>query len=190
MALSQTDWGVVHEEVYAALLPTYLANHPNSSLVLHRLWPLNRKALLLAMVDMHAKDNGTIPRILDVCQELKALTMVLDSTPYSFAIDLAALAARREYLNLEKWLHSSLNARGMPFIAACLGFLRERAATTPEQLQAAGKGTVVPLSVEMMVLFFKVSLICGFRVQSVRLLYKVSCDVGTFSTNHLRIMTM
>lgn len=102
LAQCKTDWGVVHEEVYAALLPTYLANHPNSSLVLHRLWPLNRKALLLAMVDMHAKDNGTIPRILDVCQELKALTMVLDSTPYSFAIDLAALAARREYLNLEK----------------------------------------------------------------------------------------
>jgi hypothetical protein len=32
------------------------------------------------------------------------LTTVLDATPPSFSVDLAALAARREYLNLEKWL--------------------------------------------------------------------------------------
>ncbi len=35
-------------------------------------------------------------------QELKGLTVVLDATPAPFCLELAALAARREYLNLEK----------------------------------------------------------------------------------------
>ena len=31
--------------------------------------------------------------------------MLLNSTPFSFVIDLAALASRREYLKLDKWLN-------------------------------------------------------------------------------------
>lgn len=50
------------------------------------------------------QDVTHISRILDVCQELKALTLVLEATPLYFAVELAALAARREYLNLDKWL--------------------------------------------------------------------------------------
>ncbi len=43
-------------------------------------------------------------------QELKALTDVLEATPFAFALELAALAARREYLNLEKWLQERMAA--------------------------------------------------------------------------------
>ena len=35
--------------------------------------------------------------------------MVLDLTPFSFAIELAALASKREFLNLEKWLNDNLS---------------------------------------------------------------------------------
>jgi hypothetical protein len=35
-------------------------------------------------------------------KEIKALTMVLDVTPFSFAIELAALASKWEFLNLKK----------------------------------------------------------------------------------------
>ena len=49
-------------------------------------------------------------------QELKALTDVLEATPFAFALELAALAARREYLNLEKWLQERMAAHGLPFM--------------------------------------------------------------------------
>lgn len=49
-------------------------------------------------------------------QELKALTDVLETTPFAFALELAALAARREYLNLEKWLQERMAAHGLPFM--------------------------------------------------------------------------
>lgn len=56
--------------------------------------------------------------IEDICcaQDLKALTDVLEATPFAFALELAALAARREYLNLEKWLQERLTAHGVPFV--------------------------------------------------------------------------
>ena len=78
----------------------------------------------------------------------------MDATPYGFSLDLAALAGRREYLNLEKWLTAAFAARGLPFVAATVGFLGERAATAPEALLSAGK---MGLAVETMVVFFKVS---------------------------------
>ena len=34
--------------------------------------------------------------------------MLLNSLPYGFVIDLAALASRREYLKLDKWLNDKL----------------------------------------------------------------------------------
>ena len=49
-------------------------------------------------------------------QELKGLTVVLDSTPTPFCLELAALAARREYLNLEKWLTEQFTAKGVAFM--------------------------------------------------------------------------
>jgi len=153
LAQCTAEWGVVQEEVFAALVPMFLANHPNSSLVLQRLWPLNRKAVLLAMLDLHTKDNSVVGRLLDVCQELKVLTLVLESTPFAFSIDLASLAARREYLNLEKWLQGNFNARGLPFVAACLMFLRQRATQPADLLQAQPK---ITLSVQTIIIFFKV----------------------------------
>ena len=53
-------------------------------------------------------DQTRLSRILDVAQDLKALSMLLKATPFAFVIDLACLASRREYLKLEKWLHDKI----------------------------------------------------------------------------------
>ena len=56
-------------------------------------------------------------------QDLRALTDVLEATPFAFALELAALAARREYLNLEKWLQERLTAHGVPFVQVSFLFV-------------------------------------------------------------------
>lgn len=38
----------------------------------------------------------------------QALSMLLNGTPFVFVIDLAALASRREYLKLDKWVKDKL----------------------------------------------------------------------------------
>lgn len=57
-----------HQEVLDPLVVTYAAPHPNSSVVLARLWPLSRDALLRGLVALYQKDAASIARVLDVCQ--------------------------------------------------------------------------------------------------------------------------
>jgi CCR4-NOT transcription complex subunit 1 HEAT repeat len=111
------------QEVCDALVATYVTNHPNSSVVLPRMWQLNKDAVLRAMVALYRKDPATVSRSLDVCQELKVLTPVLEETPPPFCLELAALAARREFLNLDKWLTDQFAAKGVSLILAAVSFL-------------------------------------------------------------------
>ena len=50
----------------------------------------------------------------------------MDTKYYHFAIDLASLASRRDYLNLDKWLQDHIKSDGEPFLTACLEFLDEK----------------------------------------------------------------
>ncbi len=56
------------QEVLEPLGVTYVASHPNSGVVLQRLWPLNRDLLLRAMTALYQKDASNIARVLDACQ--------------------------------------------------------------------------------------------------------------------------
>ena len=103
----------------------------------------------MAMAATHEREGGTaVPRILDVCQDLKALSAALDRAPHALAVELAALAARREYLNLEKWLQARAAASG-----ALVGVLQPGVVTGDD----AGAPTpgAPKLAVETMAIFFK-----------------------------------
>jgi CCR4-NOT transcription complex subunit 1 len=39
------------------------------------------------------------------------ILLLMDVRPFGFALDVAALASRREYLNLDKWLSDHANAQ-------------------------------------------------------------------------------
>ena len=101
VAQVKTAFNQLQHEIFAALFPSYLGINPNCSILLHQLWRVNPDTVLWGMMDIHAKDPSSISKILDARQEIKALTMVLDVTPFSFAIELAALASKREFLNLK-----------------------------------------------------------------------------------------
>lgn len=57
---------------------------------------------------------------------LKALSSLLNSQQLQFAIDLACLASRREYLKLEKWLTDKIRDQGEVFVSALIKFLQVR----------------------------------------------------------------
>jgi len=65
----------------------------------------------------------------------QALTPVLEARPLQFSIDLATLAARREYLNLEKWLQDRLAVLGVEFFDACVAYLHKKAHQTLKHAQ-------------------------------------------------------
>eukprot|EP00210_Caulerpa_lentillifera_P003605 g3440.t1 len=123
MATVSTDWGKVQRQVGERLLPNFISTNPNSSIVLHRIWPTCKDRIIEVMGRMYETDNSIISRVLDICQELKVLTQVLNALPYVMAADTAALAARREYLNLDKWLKDKFSSDGAPFVEAVLQYL-------------------------------------------------------------------
>lgn len=43
--------------------------------------------------------------------------------PFAFALDVAALSSRREYLNLDKWLADNVTAHGADFLHGVIEFL-------------------------------------------------------------------
>lgn len=71
-------------------------------------------------------DQARLSRILDLAQDLKALSNLMNAQSFPFVIDLACLASRREYLKLEKWLNDKIRDHGEAFVAACIKFLQRR----------------------------------------------------------------
>ncbi|XP_028626202.1 CCR4-NOT transcription complex subunit 1 isoform X7 [Arvicanthis niloticus] len=131
-----TSWHTLRHELISTLMPIFLGNHPNSAIILHYAWhgqgqsPSIRQLIMHAMAEWYMRgeqyDQAKLSRILDVAQDLKALSMLLNGTPFAFVIDLAALASRREYLKLDKWLTDKIREHGEPFIQACMTFLKRR----------------------------------------------------------------
>lgn len=51
---------------------------------------------------------------------------MLEVQPFTFALDVAALASRREYLNLDKWLADNVASYGAEFLRAVIHFLEQK----------------------------------------------------------------
>lgn len=140
MALLQSNGPLtrLRQELFTSLVPIFLSNHPNSGPILHHAWNSStfgtalKNIIMLSMNEWYIRsdsDQSRLSRILDVAQDLKALSNLLnsrDSRFFMFVIDLACLASRREYLKLDKWLSDKLREHGDQFAAALVKFLQRR----------------------------------------------------------------
>eukprot|EP00217_Crustomastix_stigmatica_P006653 CAMPEP_0183795892 /NCGR_PEP_ID=MMETSP0803_2-20130417/5376_1 /TAXON_ID=195967 /ORGANISM="Crustomastix stigmata, Strain CCMP3273" /LENGTH=2386 /DNA_ID=CAMNT_0026040399 /DNA_START=42 /DNA_END=7202 /DNA_ORIENTATION=- len=142
----QCNWNYLEQEIFNTLIPPYITAQPHSHSMIQQLWTLKQGAVLRAMVDAYSLDKSTMSRICDICKDLKALTDVLDLTPNEFAIELAALAARRDYLKLEKWLVEQIQARGTPFTNCCVHFLHLHACSATAAAADARYSSFVTLT--------------------------------------------
>ncbi|XP_011090133.1 CCR4-NOT transcription complex subunit 1 isoform X2 [Sesamum indicum] len=124
MAHVNTAYNLIQNEVASALIPMALKNVSGNSLILN-LWHVNRSMLLRGLIDAVHLDQDNISRILDVCQELKILSPVLDMIPFHFGIRLAALASKKEIMDLENWLSTHLVTNKDAFYEECLRFVKD-----------------------------------------------------------------
>jgi len=130
-------WNKLKQEIISVLIPIFLGNHPNSAVILQHAWNQSyhthsiRTMIMNAMADWYTKaqdaeQNIRLARILDVSQDLKALSILLNGQPLIFNIDLACLAARRGYLKLDKWMSDRIRDHGELFISTVVQFLRKK----------------------------------------------------------------
>ncbi|KAI9256566.1 CCR4-Not complex component, Not1-domain-containing protein [Phascolomyces articulosus] len=147
---------VYQKDILGRLLLIYLNGNASSPLVLRKLWLVNPDFLVKSMMEMYGSDATTLSRILDITHELKLLSRMLDIQPFFFSIDLAALASRREFLNLEKWLQEKIGEHKDVFIHTCLRFLTQKLAAEVSRQEANMAPSTVPLSPEVIGIFLKV----------------------------------
>ncbi|KAI9190073.1 CCR4-NOT core subunit cdc39 [Blastocladiella emersonii ATCC 22665] len=114
----------IHGERVISLTKEFLLGKPTSAFVLPRLWTHAPATMVACMVELHREDSSRLRRLLDVCQDLKVLGDVLKRTPLTFALDLAALASHRSYLNLELWVPEMIHEHGEAFARACVEYVK------------------------------------------------------------------
>ncbi|KAF9475663.1 Not1-domain-containing protein [Pholiota conissans] len=119
-------WNEIRVEYSRKLLAMFLAGHPNHQLVFMRIWQIDPSYLTTAFREFYEENPLNITRILDVAQDLKILDALLEDRPSTFTLDVAALASRREYLNLDKWLADNVASYGVEFLRAVIHFLEQK----------------------------------------------------------------
>ncbi|KAI8355165.1 CCR4-Not complex component, Not1-domain-containing protein [Blakeslea trispora] len=148
----------VHEEVLSRLISFYLAGNPSSVMVMTKFYKVNPDLFKKSIIDLYSKEPTSLTRILAFAHEIKVLPIILDSQPFLFTIDLAALATRREYLNLEKWLSDKIAEHGQVFSQACLKFLGNKVRAELARQDANTAPTTVPLSMDVVNVFVRMTL--------------------------------
>jgi len=155
LAMFNPSWNSILKEILVKLTCGFLLGQASSSVVLPRIWKLNPNIMLLCMVEMHRRDAACLSRLLDVAQDLKILPVILDSKPHSFALDVAALASRRQHLNLEKWLIDSMSEKGDVFLKAIAEFLIEKIKLQSTRFDKPVNVHFIPLSPEVITVFVR-----------------------------------
>ncbi|KAJ3141458.1 hypothetical protein HK100_006468 [Physocladia obscura] len=161
-------WNSLHKEVASALVIMFLAgNNNNSSFVVPLLWQVSPTLVLAGLVHIYSKDPSQLSRILDIIQEIRALSPILDSKHTYFNLDLVSLASRRGYVNLEKWLQEriQLDSRSVTvssatpsfsFVKGCLEFISDKITLFAAGSVGGSGGGPNPLPVEIVATFLRV----------------------------------
>ena len=105
----------------------------------------------------------------------------MEVRPFIFALDVAALASRREYLNVDKWLADNINQHGAEFLHAVIEFLELKAQNEKitRTSDPSAETRTMALSPQTIAIFLRV-LRNKFVFTSINLQY-------CFLTNHVAV---
>ncbi|KAF2546740.1 hypothetical protein F2Q70_00019094 [Brassica cretica] len=119
----KTAYNLIQREVVSAILPVIITNSQDSGFILN-LWHQNTELVLWGILNAQNLKADRILNLIDICHELKVLSVVLESVPISFSIRLAVLASLRGYLDIENWLPNFLCVYKDLFAEECLKFVK------------------------------------------------------------------
>lgn len=118
----------LYDELIQEVLTLFLGNHMNSFSVIEEVWNSNKELVISAIANMYnsSPDLMNLSRILDITQKLKeSLLLLVDCSDYKFAVNLAILAVKRDFLHIENWLKERIEAVGDDFVLALIDYIKE-----------------------------------------------------------------
>mgnify|MGYP002716395462 FL=1 len=158
LVLLPSTTNVVHTELVTKLLAMFLAGHPAHQLVFRHLWRTQPVLLMDAFKRLYVESPLHMTRIVDVAQELGMVSHLVSQRPLAFALDAAALAARRDVLPLESWLEEliSSTAPDAQPITATLDYLDSKIREDLLRRDPQAEPTFVPLHVQQVATILRV----------------------------------
>uniref|UniRef100_A0A8R1I6E7 Peptidase A2 domain-containing protein n=1 Tax=Caenorhabditis japonica TaxID=281687 RepID=A0A8R1I6E7_CAEJA len=136
LILSPTQWTQTRQEFIRHFLPLFILKSSNMTPVLNLAWNDHNLAkhmrphILWCLTYMYSSDNSQLAKILDVAHDIKptGLSELLNQPAkhLHFMVDLACLASKRDYLNLEKWLEDKEKAHGEALTVAVLQYIQKK----------------------------------------------------------------
>ena len=101
-------WTVTQQSIMAKMLTPYLLKQrPDYSFVLHSLWKQDKQWLATRLIDTHLEDPIKLPVLLEHAKDhgwLDDLCTMMNG----FGIDLAALAHRKGYIDIDQWAQDKM----------------------------------------------------------------------------------
>ncbi|KAI8598126.1 CCR4-Not complex component, Not1-domain-containing protein [Dissophora ornata] len=126
LAQLRTPWSPLHQDLVSKLLHVYLTGTGViPQFVQTRLWQVNQGLLVSGLLDLYDHDRSSLPKILKISEDLSILNKILEVNSYTFAMDLAVMASRRDLLVLDQWLKNRVTVSQDNFVKACLDYIRE-----------------------------------------------------------------
>ena len=119
------------DEIFSQIFPTYLHNHSNNIRLLESLWDANQDLVISCICELYKneskKENSlNLSRVLDIAQVIKeSLIPLTNWNDYQFAVPLAILAGKRQFLHFEPWITDRIKNAGNPFLKATLGYIED-----------------------------------------------------------------
>jgi CCR4-NOT transcription complex subunit 1 len=128
MQITKKPSDFLYDELIQEVLTLFLGNHMNSFSVIEEVWNANKELVINAIANMYnsSPDLMNLSRILDITQKLKeSLLLLVTCSDYKFAVNLAILAVKRDFLHIEQWLKERIETVGDDFILALLDYIKE-----------------------------------------------------------------
>ncbi|KAI8142365.1 CCR4-Not complex component, Not1-domain-containing protein [Fennellomyces sp. T-0311] len=146
----------LHGPLLKQLLMHYLAGNPSSSLVLAKAYQSNRDLLKQGFVEVYTKDPKALTRVMDIVMDLQVFPDIMTELPFFMAMDMAALASRRQHLNFAKWLYETLASGKEGLVRASIEFVDQKITAEQKRTDPNASMTTIPLSLETMSTFLKI----------------------------------
>lgn len=119
-------WSQTHEQLVSRLLADFADGRPNSPLVFTLLGRINPGIVLDALCSSYDANELNVTKIVDAGQYAGILDKLLTSDHFNMALDVAAVASRKDIVDLESWALHSIETHGSDFVTATLDFLESK----------------------------------------------------------------
>ena len=151
----------LYDELIQEVLTSFLGNHMNSFAVIEEVWNSNKDLVIRTISNMYnsSPDLMNLSRILDISQKLKdSLLLLVNCNDYKFAVNLAILAVKRDFLHIEQWLKDRIEKVGDEFVEALLTYIKDNLIAHCKSNTTATKENVLEksqLSLESLAVIFE-----------------------------------